>query len=149
MSHEFTKKEVIIRRVWLDFGLFFIVSIGHNFSKIVWRNKNKLLNMKAIFEVMNTTSAVVKVKPEKNQACTGFEPMTFANRCSTLLPELTSQLRASYTKPREVMNTWLWICENLIYFTTAQVVLITAKMAFILTSLPAVHIYDFHIFTVI
>ena len=55
--------------------------------------------MKAIFEVMNTTSAVVKVKPEKNQACTGFKPMTFANRCTTLLPELTSQLRAVIQNP--------------------------------------------------
>ena len=33
-------------------------------------------------------------------------------------------------------------------FTTAQVVFITAKIAFIFTSLSAVHIYDFHIFTV-
>ena len=55
--------------------------------------------MKAIFEVMNTTSAVVKVKPEKNQACTGFEPMTFANRCSALPPEPTSQLRAVIQNP--------------------------------------------------
>ena len=34
-------------------------------------------------------------------------------------------------------------------FTTAQVLFITAKIAFILTSLSAVQIYDFHIFTVI
>ena len=27
---------------------------------------------------MNTTWAVVKIRPEKIQACTGFEPMTFA-----------------------------------------------------------------------
>ena len=34
-------------------------------------------------------------------------------------------------------------------FTTAQVVFIAAKIAFIFTSLPAVQIYDFHIFTVV
>ena len=34
-------------------------------------------------------------------------------------------------------------------FTTAQVVFITAKMAFIFTSLSAVQIYDFPIFTVV
>ena len=33
-------------------------------------------------------------------------------------------------------------------FTTAQVVFMTAKIAFIFTSLSAVQIYDFHIFTV-
>ena len=32
-------------------------------------------------------------------------------------------------------------------FTTAQVVFIIAKMSFIFTSLSAVQIYDFHIFT--
>ena len=36
-----------------------------------------------------------------------------------------------------------------IFLTTAVVVFITAKMAFIFTSSSAVHIYDFHIFTVI
>ena len=36
------------------------------------------VKMKAIFAVMNTTWAVVKIRPKKkNQACTGFEPMTF------------------------------------------------------------------------
>ena len=34
-------------------------------------------------------------------------------------------------------------------FTTAQVVFITAKIAFIFTSLSAVQIYDFHISTVV
>ena len=34
-------------------------------------------------------------------------------------------------------------------FTTAQVVFITAKIAFIFTSLSAVQIYDFHIFTAV
>ena len=36
------------------------------------------VKMKAIFAVMNTTWAVVKIRPKKkNQACMGFEPMTF------------------------------------------------------------------------
>ena len=34
--------------------------------------------MKVIFAVMNTTWAIVKIRPEKIQACTGFEPMTSA-----------------------------------------------------------------------
>ena len=35
--------------------------------------------MKEIFAVMNTTKAVVKIKPEKSiQACTGFELVTSA-----------------------------------------------------------------------
>ena len=34
-------------------------------------------------------------------------------------------------------------------FTTAQVVFITAKITFIFTSLSAVQIYNFHIFTVV
>ena len=31
-------------------------------------------NMEAILAVMNTTWIVVKIRPEKFQACTGFEP---------------------------------------------------------------------------
>ena len=60
--------------------------------------------MKVIFAVMNTTRAVVKLRPE-------FFPGFI--------------------------------------FTTAQVVLITAKITFIFTSLSVVQIYDFHIFTVV
>ena len=43
------------------------------------------MNMKAMFAVMNTTWAVVKIRPEKIQACTRFEPMTPAIpvQCST------------------------------------------------------------------
>ena len=41
----------------------------------------------------------------------------------------------------------MWIYGSHIYFTTAQVVFITAKIAFIFTSLSEVQIYDFHIFT--
>ena len=33
---------------------------------------------KKIIAVIDTTFAVVKRKPEKNQACMGFEPMTSA-----------------------------------------------------------------------
>ena len=54
------------------------------------------VNMKAIFAVMNTTWAVMKIRPEKIQACTGFESMTFATpvQCSTNW--LTSQLEAGH-----------------------------------------------------
>ena len=34
--------------------------------------------MKVILAVMCTTWAVVKIRPEKIQACTGFQPMTSA-----------------------------------------------------------------------
>ena len=33
---------------------------------------------KTIIVVIDTTFAIVKRKPEKNKACTGFEPMTSA-----------------------------------------------------------------------
>ena len=44
-----------------------------------------MLNMKAIFIAMITTYVVVKIRPEKIQVCTGFEPMTSAIpvQCST------------------------------------------------------------------
>ena len=61
----------------------------------------------------------MKIRPEKIQACTGFEPTRGLNFFSGLI------------------------------FTTAQVVFIIAKMSFIFTSLSAVQIYDFHIFTVV
>ena len=44
-----------------------------------WVSLQIYVNMKAIFTVMNTNWAVVKIMPKKkNQACTGFEPMTSA-----------------------------------------------------------------------
>ena len=36
------------------------------------------MNLIAIFAVVNITWAVVKIRPQKIQACTGFEPMTSA-----------------------------------------------------------------------
>ena len=47
-----------------------------------------------------------------------------------------------------ILAVQVWFFLGLI-FTTAQEVSITAKIAFISTSLTAVHIYDFYIFTVI
>ena len=61
--------------------------------------------MKAIFAVMNTTWAVVNIGPEKIQACMGFEPLTI-------------QALIFFSGP---------------IFTTAQVVFIIAKIAFIFT----------------
>ena len=42
--------------------------------------------MKTVCAEMNTTKAVVKIRPEKIQGCMGFEPMTSAIpvQCSTL-----------------------------------------------------------------
>ena len=62
---------------------------------------------------MNTIWAVVKIRPEKNQTCVGFEPMTSAGyRYSALPTELsTSQLGAGHRFgskwTREVMSKWL------------------------------------------
>ena len=39
---------------------------------------NHLCNAEAILAVMNTTKEIVKIWPENNQACTGFELMTSA-----------------------------------------------------------------------
>ena len=90
------------------------------------------LNMKATFAVMNTTWAVVKIRPKKKiQARTGFEPVTFA------IP-VSQRSWVNRFKSRIGLN-----------FFTAQVVFITTKMAFIFTSLSVVQIYDFHIFTVV
>ena len=67
--------------------------------------------MKANFSVMNTSEVVVKIRPEKIQACMGFEPMT-----SVIVVQCTSQLGAGhYVGSKwtcEMMNKWLWIYEN-------------------------------------
>ena len=46
---------------------------------IIYLNCGKYeLDRKKIIAVTDTTFAVVKRNPEKNQACTGFEPVTSA-----------------------------------------------------------------------
>ena len=54
-------------------------------------------------------------------------------------------MRSEYENDLPIQD---WIFSGLI-FTTAQVVFITAEIAFIFTSLSAVQIHDFHIFTVV
>ena len=57
------------------------------------------MNMKAIFEVTNTTLAVVKKKTwKKFRFCTGLEPITLQYRSSILLTELTNQLGADHNQ---------------------------------------------------
>ena len=54
---------------------FILKNIAYVYKTIV------VLNMIAIFAVMNTTLTEVKRRPEKKkkiQACAGFEPMTLA-----------------------------------------------------------------------
>ena len=46
-------------------------------------------NIEAIRAVTNTTELVVKIRPEKIQVLTGFQPMTFRYRCNALPTELT------------------------------------------------------------
>ena len=71
----------------------------------------------------------------------GFEPMTSAIllHCS-IVHHSGDGLKS---------NTGLKIFFSGLIFTTAHVVFITVKIAFILTSLSAVQIDDFHIFTVV
>ena len=74
------------------------------------------------------------------------------NQHSDQLPVgLLAQLVNHCTGIAEIMGpnpVQAWIFFSDLIFTTAQVVLITAKIAFIFTSLSAVQIYDFLIFTV-
>ena len=46
--------------------------------------EDKDVNTKAIFAAMNITWAVVKIRPEKIQVCTGIEPMTLCNTGAVL-----------------------------------------------------------------
>ena len=55
------------------------------------------LDGKKILAVIDTTFAVVKRKPEKYQACTGFEPYDLIDTGTALKPtDLTSQLGAGH-----------------------------------------------------
>ena len=65
-------------RAWLS-SLY--CSVVRRRSSLNWPICDKIISvsMKAIFAVINTTSAVVKIRPEKIQACTGFEPTTGLN----------------------------------------------------------------------
>ena len=54
-----------------------------------------------IIAVIDTTFAVVKRKPEKNQACTGFEPVT----CDQLTVGLLAQLVERCTGIAEVTGS--------------------------------------------
>ena len=55
------------------------------------------VNMKAIFAVMNTTRAVVKIRPEKKfRPVRDLNPWPLQYRCSALPVELTSQLEAGH-----------------------------------------------------
>ena len=125
--------------------------------------------MKVIFAVINTTWAVEKIRPENIQACTGFEPMTFTIpvQCSTNWATkptgnwatkptdswATKPTGSWATKPTgswatKPTGSWSGLKFFSPLFTTAQVVFITAEIAFILTSLSAIHVYDFHVITI-
>ena len=90
----------------------------------VWKSyiwtADKDVNIKAIFTIMITTWAVVKMGPEKIQACTGFKPMTVQ----------------------------AWIFSGLFFHNCSSSVHY-CEIAFIFMSLSAVQIYDFQIVTVV
>ena len=56
---------------WSDESM--TVSIRKSFMWTANKEVNVEANMEAIFAAMITTSAVVKIRPEEIQACTGFE----------------------------------------------------------------------------
>ena len=89
----------------------------------IWKSyiwtADKDVNMKAIFAVMNTTWAVVKIRPEKNS---GLYGIWTHDHCTGIAEVMGSN------------PVQAWIFSGLI-FTTAEVVFITAKIAFILTEI--------------
>ena len=100
-------------------------SIPHS---VMPRGVFKLLvhsNIDAILEVMNAIELLVKIRPEKNSGQVSVSQRSWVQ--ISYGPEFFPAL----------------------IFTTSSVVFITAKIASILVSSTAVHIYDFHIFTVI
>ena len=91
----------------------------------------KDVNTKAILAVMNSTWAVVKIRPEKkNQACKEFEPWSLRRRCSARPTELTSQLGAYYhvgsKKPVKLWNDCEYI--KVIYLNCPKPVSLLAQL---------------------
>ena len=70
------------------------------------------------------TWAIVKIRPVPVEHCTRIAEVVGSNP----------------------LPAWIFLGLN---FTTAQAMFITAKIAFIFTSLSVVHLYDLHTFTVI
>ena len=81
------------------------------FKHPIKRKYFEVTNMKAILAVMNTTELVVKIKPEKNSG------------------------------PYGIWTHDLWTMTSGLIFTTTSVVFISARIAFIIVSSTAVHIY--------
>ena len=91
----------------------------------IWKSymwtADKDVNIKAILAVMNTTWAVVKIRPDKKKK---FRPVRDLNpwplryRCSVLPTELTSQLGEHYLSSSEntilIIGFWSWMdCEEI------------------------------------
>ena len=73
-----TKKASMTRNFW-NVKEGFKWSRGASFQVVRFQKKiTSVTWMKVILAVICTTQAVVKIRPEKIQACTGFEPMTSA-----------------------------------------------------------------------
>ena len=81
------------------------------FKHPIKRKYFEVTNMKAILAVMNTTELVVKIRPEKNSG------------------------------PYGIWTHDLWPMTSGLIFTTSSVVFISARIAFIIVSSTAVHIY--------
>ena len=57
----------------------------------------KAISMEPTFSVLNTSYAVVKLRPKKkNQVCTGLQPFNYAITLNTLPTELKNQLGAEH-----------------------------------------------------
>ena len=80
-------------------------------------NMNIILNMKAVFAVMNTSKAEVKIRPEKNSGLYGIWIHGLCNT-SAVFCQLSQQanweLVITFVSQltRELMNQGLWIFEN-------------------------------------
>ena len=142
----------------------FIVS---SFSSTVSKTQ-KGVNMKAIFAVMNITAQIVFITAKIAFIFTSFPQFTciifiysqsfiyqFTGLYDTNVmtsSQLARQLCRQSTAPVS-QRSWVQILYKPeffsgLIFTTAQVIFITVKIAFIFMSLTAVRIYDFYLFTV-
>ena len=105
-------------------------------------NISAFVNMKVIFAVINTTWAVVKIRPEKNSGLYGIWTHDLCNTAAVF--HSASQwwwVKIPHRPEKFFSRPYFHYCSCSVYYTV--------KIAFILASLSAVQIDDFHIFTVV
>ena len=91
--------------------------LGLQYQMVFAMNMNIILNRKAMFAVMNTSKAEVKIRPEKNSGLYGIWIHGLCNT-SAVFCQLSQQanweLVITFVSQltRELMNQGLWIFEN-------------------------------------